>query len=374
MKVWKLDGGKTGCLMVLLFLLCFIEGCKGEVQKTAAGKKAFEKFEAEFIGVFDVKIQIIGYAGNEADFTEKSSLIYEKMNELNKLYDIYNEYEGIANLKTVNDNAGIKPVKVDRRIIDLILFSKAAYDKTDGLTNIAMGAVLRIWHEYRTEGIRFPEAAKLPKKKELEAAFLHTDIEDVIVDEEKGTIYLADPDMSLDVGAIAKGYAAQLAKETAVLAGLQAAVINAGGNVLTVGEPKDGTRDRWGIGIQDPAKTVNGIANILDTVYLNDMAVVSSGRYQRFYEVGGKAYHHIIDPKTLFPAEYFAAVTVIHENSAVADYLSTAVFIAPYEQGVNMARELGAEVLWVYPDGKMEATDGYQEISKLFGGYSAKDE
>ncbi len=364
---------KKKIISVVLALCFWLSGC-GEIQSnTDLMAESYEKYEAEFIGTFDVKVQVIGYSESEEKFTAGSTAVYDEMKELNKLFDIYNDYEGVVNIKTINDNAGIQPVEVDQRIIDLLLFSQEAYEKTEGRTNVAMGAVLKIWHQYRTEGKSFPQEAKLPSKEELAAANEHTKIEEMVIDEKNQTVYLSDPLMSLDVGAVAKGFAAQLAKEAAVLAGFHSGVINAGGNILTVGKPLDGVRARWGIGIQDPKKTVDGVTNVLDTVYLNDMVVVTSGDYQRYYEVDGKSYHHIIDSSTLFPADNFASVSVIHENSAVADYLSTAIFIATYEEGLEMAKAHEAEVLWVYQDGHTEATEGYQKISKLYGGYSATD-
>lgn len=374
---WNMSRCVSWKWIVVMLVFCLgLGGCGGTSEKEMeqGSEVGCEKFEAEFIGTFDVKIQVIGYSESEENFTEVSNVIYDEMHEMNELFDIYNDYDGVANLKTINDNAGVRAVEVDQRIIDLLLFSKEAYEKTDGLTNIAMGATLKVWHEYRTQGIQSPENATLPLLEELEEANEHTNIEDIMIDEENCTVYLKDSRMSIDVGAVAKGYAAQEAKELAVQAGLESGVMNAGGNVLTIGTPKDGVRERWGIGLQDPKKAVEGVTNILDTVYLNDMAVVSSGDYQRYYEVDGKTYHHIIDPQTLFPADRYAAVTVIHEDSGVADYLSTAIFIASYEKGVEIAKANQAEVLWVYQDGHTEATDGYQAISKMYSGYSSTEE
>lgn len=354
---------------IIISLSMLAAGCNKKLDTPVT----YGKYEAEFIGTFDVKIQVVGYSESEAQFTKASGAIYDKMHDLNKLFDIYHDYEGVPNLKTINDNAGIQPVKVDPQIIDLLLFAKDAYAKTDGLTNVAMGAVLKLWHDYRTEGIVSPEDAKLPPMEDLIEAAKHTNIDDIIIDEANSTVYLADSQMSLDVGAIAKGYAAEKARDAAVLAEFEAGLVDAGGNVVAVGMPRDGIRARWGIGIQDPEKSVDGVANILDTIYLTDKAVVSSGDYQRFYMVDGKAYNHIISPKTLMPADWYKAVTIVHESSAVADYLSTAIFIAPYEEGLAMAKAHGAEVIWVYPDGRTEATDGYKQISRMFSGYSATD-
>jgi thiamine biosynthesis lipoprotein len=342
-----------------------VGGCK---------KNEYQKYETEFIGSFDVRTIIVGYSKSESEFTKQSEVIYNMMEKNNQLFDIYHDYEGVVNIKTINDNAGIKPVEVSQEIIDLLLFSQEAYEKTDGLTNVAMGAVLKIWHEHRTAGIAAPAEASLPNQEELIEAAAHTNIDDMIIDQENHTVYLQDPQMSLDVGAVAKGFTVAAARDAAAAAGMDSAIINAGGNVMTIGAPQDGVRERWGIGIQDPDKSVEGTTNVLDTVFVNDKAVVSSGSYERYYVVDEKTYHHIIDPDTLYPSENYKAISVIHESSAVGDYLSTALFIASYEAGLEIAAAHNAEVLWVTADGEIKATKGYQEVSKKFSNYSADDD
>jgi thiamine biosynthesis lipoprotein len=195
----------------------------------------------------------------------------------------------------------------------------------------------------------------------------------VQIDPETSTIFLTLKGMSLDVGAVAKGYATYQAVEEMKKTGMTNMLINMGGNIISVGKPQDGVRARWGVGVQDPRLSVDGANNILDTVYVNDIAVVSSGDYQRYYMIGGKRMHHIIDPQTLFPASRYSAVTVAHPDSALADGLSTALFIMDEKEGGELALKYGAEALWVYADGKTQYTDGYKAISKTYGGYSATD-
>ena len=176
---------------------------------TACDEKEPTRYEAEFLMLFDTVTRIVGYANDKEEFTRYVNIIHSNLEEYHQLYDIYNDYEGVNNIKTINDNAGIKPVKVDKRLIDLIKFSINLYEKTNGQTNIAFGAVLKIWHKYRTEGIEDPENAALPSEEELRNASMHTNIQDIIIDDELSTVFLKDPMMSLDVGAIAKGYATE---------------------------------------------------------------------------------------------------------------------------------------------------------------------
>lgn len=333
----------------------------------------YEKYRSEFTGLFDTYTVIIGYAKSEAEFSRYSEAIYNRMKELDSLYDIYNAYEGVNNLYTVNQNAGVAPVKVDRDIIDLLLFSRDAYSLTDGAVNIAMGPVLRLWHDYRVAGIANEEAAELPPMALLMDAKRITDINDLIIDEENETVFLAKAGMSLDVGATAKGYAAGLAVKAACEAGAESMILNAGGNITSVGKPLDNQRSRWGIGIQDSNLSINGTENTMDTVFVNDMTLSCSGDYQRFYYVEGERYHHIIDPVTLMPANRYKQVTILHKDPGTADFLSTALFIMTQEDGEALAEKMGAQVLWAYTDGHLSATEGYILVSKKMGNYSAVD-
>ena len=129
--------------------------------------KDLEKYEASFFDVFDTQTQIIGYASSKEQFSEQMSLIKDKFQYYNDLYDIYHDYEGMNNIKTINDNAGIQPVKVDEEIIELLKLGITMDEKTDGNMNIAMGSVLSIWHDYREAGSEDPDSAELPPMDEI---------------------------------------------------------------------------------------------------------------------------------------------------------------------------------------------------------------
>lgn len=333
----------------------------------------YNKYESTFMELFDTYSIIVGYGKTDTEFNGYANVIYNRLKDLHQKFDIYNEYDGTNNIKTINDKAGIEAVPVSDDIIALLKFGKQAYYDTDGTVNIAMGPVFRIWHKYRAEGIDDPENAKLPPMEQLEAASVLTDISDLIIDETAGTVYLAKKGMSLDVGAVAKGFAAQLATDEAKNAGMTSALVNIGGNICSVGKPLDGVRARWGVGIQNPKPEADGGQTVTDTVFVNDAAVVTSGNYQRYYVVGGKAYNHIIDKDTLMPADRFDSVTVICTDSATADMLSTCLYILPVNEGKAVLSRVGGEAIWIHHDGTIEATEGYKKISKELGGYGAAD-
>ena len=166
--------------------------------------------------------------------------------------------------------------------------------------------------------------------------------------------------MLLDVGAIAKGYAVERVSQKAIARGFISGLISVGGNVRSIGT-KDSHGKRWNIGIQNP-ETPNEESNLL-VVYLTDQSLVTSGNYSRYYTVDGKEYNHIINPDTLYPADYFTSITIICEDSGEADALSTAVYIMPLKQGLALVESFPqAEAFWVLPNGEQEFSSGFQDF------------
>ncbi|MBU5334356.1 FAD:protein FMN transferase [Anaerocolumna aminovalerica] len=332
------------------------------ITTTSCSVKEQKKYSAQFLELFNTITEIIAYSDSKEDFSAFAQLIYDNLEEYHKLYDKYNNYDGINNIKTINDNAGIKPVKVDQRIIDLLLFSKNQYQQSEGKVNIAMGSVLEIWHEYREDGINNPETASLPPMEQLEAANMHTDIDKLIIDEASSTVYLSDANMRLDVGAIAKGYATEQVSQIAKNNGYKNFLLSVGGNVRSMGT-KGPKKELWSVGIQNPDKTSE--KKSLYTLSLTNLSLVSSGNYERYYTVNGKVYHHIIDPVTLMPAEYFTSVSIVCEDSGLADALSTTIYNMPLEEGKALIESLeDVEALWVLPNGEIKYSEHFEELIK----------
>ena len=343
---------KARILAILMAILLLCTACSLQ----PAADEGPKRYSAQFLSLFDTITSVVGYAESEEEFSAVTQKFYDELEEYHHLFDIYNTYEGIANIKTVNDMAGKEPVKVDRRVIDLLLFCRDVYEKTNGLVDVTMGSVLVLWHKARNAGINSPETAFLPDEAALKEAKTHTGFHLLVIDEEASTVFLTDPAARLDVGAVAKGYAVeQVAKNLP-----EGILVSVGGNVCaTGGNPV--TDVPWVIGVQDPAGDTD---EYLHTIYVDDLSVVTSGDYQRYYVVDGVSYHHIIDPETLFPSEYWRAVTVLHEDSGMADGLSTAAFLLPYEEGKALLAEFGAEAIWVDREGELFYSDGFAEYIK----------
>lgn len=332
----------------------------------SCGQASPQKFSGSFFGVFDTVVQVTGYADTKEKFDEYLAFIEEDLTRYSQLFDIYNSYDGLSNLKTVNDQAGAAPVQVDEEIIELLSMCKNYYEDTDGLVNVAFGSVLRLWHDSREAALNDPENARLPLEEKLEEAAQHGDISKLIIDREAGTVYLADPQMRLDVGAVAKGFATEKAARHIKEKGADSIVISAGGNVAAIGTPPDG-RDKWGIGIEDPQNTDMMQAGIVDTVYVSNMSVVCSGDYQRYFEVDGVRYHHIIDPNTLYPGQRYSQVTVLAGDSAEADMLSTALFLMDEQRGEELLTQYGAEAVYIMKDGTTHYTEGMKAYAGSLG-------
>jgi thiamine biosynthesis lipoprotein len=329
----------------LLLAVLLLTGC------SVPGQPARQRYTATFLDVFDTVTTIVGFAESEDAFTQQTQAIHDELLRYHQLFDIYNPYEGVFNLKDVNDAAGGEPVKVDPVIIQLLQSCKEYDQLTGAKVNAAMGSVLRLWHDARSDAYDNPLNAYLPDQAKLEEAAKHTDFDKVILDEANSTVCITDPAVQLDVGAIAKGWATQRVAENAP-AGL---LISVGGNVCATG-PKEGGA-AWVVGIQNP----DG-GDYLHTVYVEKGCVVTSGDYQRTYPVDGKFYHHIIDPDTLYPSQYFRSVTIVCADSGLADALSTALFVLPLEEGMALAKQCGVEAMWLHTDGNISYTPGFEKL------------
>ena len=344
----------------ILSLLLILVGCS----------KDKEKYTSTFYDTFDTQVLYVEYAESEDDFNKNAEFVKSEFERLHKLYDNYRTYDDVNNVKTINLSAGKEPVKVDEDLFKMIKFSMDNYDKVLGKTNIAMGKVLDIWHDIR-ENNKDKENSEiiLPKNEDLIEANKYTNIKNVILDEENMTIYITDPEMSIDFGAVAKGYAVELVAKKLEEKGIENASINAGGNVRTIGNPGGG-RKTWGVALQNPDMQSK---DYLDVLYIEgSKSVVTSGDYQRYFIKDGKVYHHIIDPKTLWPSEQYAAVVVVTKDSGLADLLSTALYLSTKEEAEkiisNYEDEIG--IIWADHNGNKTFTDNMKDLMQSQGATS----
>lgn len=340
-------------LLMVLAVICSCSAC-------SAVKQEKQRFTASFLDLFDTASTIIAYDDSQESFDKHYEQFYNRLQMYDRLFDIYHAYDGINNLYAVNRDAGTAPVRVESAVIDLLEYGIEVYTLSEGKTNICFGPVLALWHTERESAKE--NTARLPDESKLKKASEHTDINDLVIDREASTVFFKDPKMRLDVGAIAKGFAVREVTDWASQHLWSSAAISIGGNVSTIGYKNDDGKTPWTIGIENPDLTAD---DYLLKVNINDMCVVTSGDYQRYYEVNGKKYCHIINPDTLMPSDYMSAVSVICSDSALGDALSTTLFNMSIDDGKVLVESIdGVEAVWSDNQYRQTMSSGFEEYIK----------
>lgn len=311
---------------------------------------------------FDTVITVIGYddgdGDGDGDEAEFDSVCDEIEDILKKYHTMTNIYSADSDVSRVNASAGKEAVTVPTELCDIIEYSIEMNELTSGKCNVAFGAVLSVWHDYRTRAL--DGDADVPPHDVLAAAAEHCDAGDVKIDRDGGTVYLADAEMSLDLGAIAKGWVADVIKDRLVDLGKNGYIVSVGGTVVSVGEKPNGAD--FVAGVENPDVETDGVS-VVARFELDGDAVATSGSYQRYYEFNGVRYHHIIDSDTLYPKNEFLSVTVRADSAALADALSTALFNMSFDEGEALVDSLdGVEAFWVMADGETRRSDGFDII------------
>lgn len=260
----------------------------------------------------------------------------------NKLTNRYSEYAGIVNVYYLNEilKDG-EEIEIDKRLADIIETGLEYYDKTDGLFNIVSGNLTGIWKNFIDNCVSIPSGYELD---------VNTNIDDVKLE---GNMYSKYNGVRLDLGGIAKGYVTELVSDYLEDNGIDNYIINAGGNVK-VGKAYD--KDSYVVGITDPDNT----STIFTKVNINNMAVVTSGSYQRYCELDGNLYNHIINPITKYPSNYVKSISVIGEDSTLCDIYSTYLFLLPVEEGLKVVNSTsGIEAIWYIDSDNVVRSDGF---------------
>lgn len=336
---------RLAAALLAALLLLTLPGCGRETRQTRT-----------WYTWFDTVTTLVGY-GTAKEFEDACALVEDTLETYHRQCDIYHEYSGLVNARTLNRSAGTGPVAVEPELMAVLRFGQEMYELTGGECNIAMGAPLSLWHDRREAALNGDEA-RLPEEDALRAAGEHCDIRALVLDEAAGTALLRDPDMSVDLGAVAKGYAAEAAARALAEAGFDGYALSVGGNVRVLGGKPDG--DDWTAGIQDPDSRSESA--YLLRVRLRDRALVTSGSYQRYYEVDGVRYHHILSPETLYPKNDYLSVSVLCPDSGRADALSTALFNMEPEAGIDYVNQMpDTEACWVLADGTIVYSQGFED-------------
>lgn len=362
---------KKGMMAFLALCMIFVSGCT----------TSYHYYTRSFYDYFDTVTSYMTYATSEAAFDQQCKLVEKKLAYYDALFDQYHSHSHINNVKTVNDAAGKKAVKVDRALIDCVSLSISRSRHISSQVNIAMGSVLSIWHSYRTKAEKNNNEGSVPSYKELKKASQHCDLSSISIDKKASTLYISDDETSLDLGATAKGYAIEKIKQALINAHVDNFLISGGGNVVSHGVRKlrksgdfylSACEKKYCVGIaspQDGNYASTGADSTNEAVLIADgSSIVTSGDYQRYYkDKNGVRYSHLIDPKTLYPATYFRSVSIITKDSSLADFLSTALFLMPYSKGRKLIESLkGVEAIWLLTSGKIRYSSGLHDNKNLY--------
>ncbi|RKD21568.1 thiamine biosynthesis lipoprotein [Caminicella sporogenes DSM 14501] len=279
-------------------------------------------------------------------------LAFDKIKEIEKKMTINAENSEVIK---INSFAGKNFVKVSNDTFYVIKKGKSYSQLSKGRFDISIGPIVKLWN-IGTENARVPSQSEINSKLDL------VNYNDIILDESKKSIMLKKEGMILDLGGIAKGYAADTIVEILKKHNIKSAIIDLGGNIFAYGNKPDGSK--WNIAIQNP---FSSRGNYIGIVSVKNKAVVTSGIYERFLEKNGKRYHHILDPKTGYPVENnLASVSIIADKSIDADSLSTSAFALGLEKGLDFIEHIkNTEAIFVTKNSKIYITSGLKNNFKL---------
>lgn len=286
--------------------------------------------------------------------------IYDNQDEsiLDGCMELASKYDSLLSANTkdsdiwnINHSDG-SPVTVDPDTISLLDTALYYAELSDGAFNPCLGSVISLW-DFTSED---EQDHVVPDSESIEEALMHTDYNSIIIDSDSLSVTLSDPDAKIDLGAIAKGFIADKIKEYLVDNNVHSAIINLGGNALLVGAKTDDSS--FTVGIEKP---FSGSGEYITTVSATDKSVVTSGIYERYFELDGTIYHHLIDPSTGYPTQNsLYSVTIVSDNSVDGDALSTACFVLGPEEGMKLIESLdGIEAAFVYNDYSIVYSEGF---------------
>ena len=311
-----------GLTLLLIFLI------------NACGAQQAQLYQQQFL-LFGTLVDISIWS---ADQQQAQHAIAEITADMEKMHNEWHAWHDSPLTRLNKALASGQPATVPPSIIPLIQKSMALSNASDGLFNPAVGKLISLW------GFQQDDApiATPPESSEINAiTALQPKMQDMTLVRDK--LQSSNPNVQLDFGAIAKGYAVDLAIEKLRALGIHNAIVNAGGNLRVIG--KHGDRP-WRIGIRNP----RGPGVLASVEARGDESMLTSGDYERFFEYKGKRYHHIIDPRTGYPASGFASVTVIYHDAATADAASTALFVAGPQHWRDVAKKMGVQHIMLVDD------------------------
>jgi thiamine biosynthesis lipoprotein len=281
--------------------------------------------------------QVLKLMGNRFELTVVSDnsdwaaqRIAEAVEEIRRIERLLTTFNEESQTNLINRFAGIRPVKVDKEIFDLIERSKRLSRLTQGAFDISYGSVDKsLWNFDKN-------MTSLPDAETAKASVHLINYKNILLDEDRCTVFLKEKGMRIGFGGIGKGYAAEKAKQLMQQQGVESGIVNAAGDLAAWGFQPDGKE--WTIGIADPDSSHHPFSYLT----ISNMAVATSGNYEKFITVNGKKYSHTINPKTGLPVTGIKSVTIISPNAEIADAMATPVMIMGVKVGLDLINQVNA--------------------------------
>lgn len=299
-------------------------------------------------GMFRENTSVMGTALEvtvDAASEEEARAVFSSVEkELKRIEEQMSEWLETSPVSAVNRAAGQRPVKVPKELFNVVSAAVKVSELSGGAFDITWASMRGLW-DFR------PGHEKVPSPEEVKARLRLVDYRDIVLDPVKSTVFLKRKGMAIGLGAIAKGYAVDKAMELVLKSGVTNAIIKAGGDMRVQGSTGEGAG--WEVGIQDPRDRRRLMARLT----LSNVSISTSGDYERFFVKDGRLYHHIMDPRTGYPAQASRSVTVIGPDTMTTDSLSTAIFVLGPEKGMELVEKLpGIEAVIVDSSGAVSSS------------------
>lgn len=277
----------------------------------------------------------------ENNNSEANRLINIAIKEISRIESLISSWDKNSQTTLINYNSGIKPVKVDTELFNLISRSIKVSNLSQGAFDISYASLDKVWFFDK-------KMQKIPSDDQVAKSVAKVGFENIILNEKEQTVFLKLKGMKIGFGAIGKGYAADRAKEILIKNNVKSGIINASGDLTAWGQKPSG--EDWMVAIVNPLNKTK----VFSWLPIKNKSIVTSGNYERFINFDGKSYSHIIDPRTGYPCQGILSVTIITENAELADALATSVFVLGEEIGMNMINQLkGVDCIIINSDNKI---------------------
>ncbi|MGJ1403548.1 FAD:protein FMN transferase [Sphingobacterium siyangense] len=300
----------------LLLILCFVSITSGIAQ-------VLVKRQVTLMGsVFEISLV-------DRDSSITNQHIDEVISEIDRIENLISEWRPQTQIAAVNRNAGIKPVKVDREVFELTQRAIQYAQNSGGAFDISIVALDKVW-------LFDGSMTTMPSEEVIKRSVEKVGYQHIRLDSAASTIFLELPGMKIGFGSIGKGYAADRGREIMKAKGIEAGIVNASGDLSAWGSPPQD--DAWKVGVNNPFKA----HRMVKVLRLNEMAVATSGSYEKYAEINGKRYSHIINPVTGYPATGLTSVTIYGPSAEVANALSTSIMVLGEKEGKKLIQRFPA--------------------------------